>query len=56
VIILFLFAAQIYNNGIRNIDLNLIIRDLAAPCIVGFGLALAIPYVISKSIVPLFGK
>ena len=47
---------QIYNDGVRNINLNLIIRALAAPCIERLGLALAVPYVISQSIVPIFGK
>jgi hypothetical protein len=50
------FLLQIYNNGIRNINLNFIIRELAAPCIAWLGLALAMPYVMSQSIVPLFSK
>ncbi|CAG7827854.1 unnamed protein product [Allacma fusca] len=45
---------RIYNDGVRNINLNLIIRALAAPCIERLGLALAVPYVISQSIVPIF--
>ncbi|OXA63073.1 E3 ubiquitin-protein ligase MARCH6 [Folsomia candida] len=45
---------RIYNDGFRNMNLNIIIRDLAAPCIVWLGLALSIPYVISHSLVPIF--
>ncbi|ODN03068.1 E3 ubiquitin-protein ligase MARCH6 [Orchesella cincta] len=45
---------RIYNDGFRNINLNFIITELAAPCIVLLGLALAVPYVISQSLVPLF--
>lgn len=43
-----------YNDGIREIDLRFIITELAAPVICCFGLALAIPYVVAYSIVPLF--
>ena len=53
---LIVMLLQIYNDGVRNINLNLIIRALAAPCIERLGLALAVPYVISQSIVPIFGK
>lgn len=49
------YYLQIYNDGFRNMNLNIIIRDLAAPCIVWLGLALSIPYVISHSLVPIFG-
>lgn len=43
-----------YHDGLREIDLKFIIRELACPVITCFGLALAIPYVIAHSIVPLF--
>lgn len=43
-----------YRDGIRDIDLKFIIRELATPVITCFGLALAIPYVIAHSIMPLF--
>lgn len=43
-----------YRDGIRDIDLTFIIRDLAIPVITCFGLALAIPYVLAHSILPLF--
>uniref|UniRef100_A0A6M2DY04 RING-type E3 ubiquitin transferase n=1 Tax=Xenopsylla cheopis TaxID=163159 RepID=A0A6M2DY04_XENCH len=43
-----------YRDGIREIDIFFIIRDLAAPVITSFGLALAVPYVAAHSIAPLF--
>lgn len=43
-----------YRDGIRDIDLKFIIRELATPVITCFGLALAIPYVIAHSIMPIF--
>ncbi|XP_055687108.1 E3 ubiquitin-protein ligase MARCHF6 [Lutzomyia longipalpis] len=43
-----------YRDGLRDIDLKFIIRDLAAPVIMCFGLALAIPYVLAHSILPIF--
>lgn len=52
----FLRAAieRAYRDGIRDMHLAFIFRELAVPVIVCFGLALAIPYVIAYSIVPLF--
>lgn len=52
----FLRAAieRAYRDGIRDMQLGFIFRELAAPVIVSFGLALAIPYVIAYSIVPVF--
>ncbi|XP_014219610.1 E3 ubiquitin-protein ligase MARCH6 isoform X2 [Copidosoma floridanum] len=43
-----------YNDGIREMDLRFIVTELAAPVICCFGLALAIPYAMTYSIVPLF--
>ncbi|GAB0096883.1 E3 ubiquitin-protein ligase MARCH6 [Sergentomyia squamirostris] len=43
-----------YRDGLRDIDLKFIIRDLAAPVIMCFGLALAIPYILAHSILPIF--
>lgn len=51
-----LFCLQIYNDGFRNLNLNFILCELAAPCVACLGLALATPYVISQSIVPMFGE
>uniref|UniRef100_W8AV76 E3 ubiquitin-protein ligase MARCHF6 n=2 Tax=Ceratitis capitata TaxID=7213 RepID=W8AV76_CERCA len=45
-----------YGDGLRDIDLKFLIRELATPVITCFGLALAIPYVIAHSILPLFFK
>ncbi|XP_044736435.1 E3 ubiquitin-protein ligase MARCHF6 isoform X2 [Chrysoperla carnea] len=42
-----------YRDGLRDMDLIFITRELAAPVIICFGLALAVPYVIAHSIVPL---
>lgn len=43
-----------YHDGLREIDLKFIIRELACPVITCFGLALAVPYVIAHSIIPIF--
>lgn len=52
----FLRAAieRTYRDGIRDMQLGFIFKELAVPVIVCFGLSLAIPYVIAYSIVPLF--
>lgn len=52
----FLRAAieRAYRDGIRDMQLSFIFKELAVPVIVSFGLALAVPYVIAYSIVPLF--
>uniref|UniRef100_A0A3B4TAY7 E3 ubiquitin-protein ligase MARCHF6 n=1 Tax=Seriola dumerili TaxID=41447 RepID=A0A3B4TAY7_SERDU len=43
---------QVYANGIRNIDLQFIIRKLAAPVISVLLLSLCVPYVIAAGVVP----
>lgn len=50
----FLRAAieRAYRDGIRDMHLGFVFRELAVPVIVSFGLALAVPYVIAYSIVP----
>lgn len=45
---------QAYRDGLREMDLKFIIRELATPVISTFGLALAIPYAIAHSIMPIF--
>ncbi|XP_035919137.1 E3 ubiquitin-protein ligase MARCHF6-like [Anopheles stephensi] len=45
---------QAYRDGLRDINLNFIVRELGIPVITCFGLALAVPYVIAHSILPLF--
>ncbi|CAE1167569.1 MARCH6 [Acanthosepion pharaonis] len=46
---------QVYNDGFRNMNLRFILVKLCAPVIAALGMALAMPYVISKSIVPALG-
>ncbi|XP_022251567.1 E3 ubiquitin-protein ligase MARCH6-like [Limulus polyphemus] len=46
---------QVYHDGIRNISLKLIIMDLALPVIITLGSTLALPYLFSCSILPMFG-
>ncbi|XP_072306798.1 E3 ubiquitin-protein ligase MARCHF6-like [Eucyclogobius newberryi] len=46
---------QVYANGIRNIDLQFIIRKLAAPVIMVLLLSLSVPYVIAAGVVPAVG-
>lgn len=46
---------QVYANGIRNIDLQFIIRKLAAPVIAVLLLSLCVPYVIAAGVVPAVG-
>ncbi|XP_050073664.1 E3 ubiquitin-protein ligase MARCHF6 [Anopheles maculipalpis] len=45
---------QAYRDGLRDMNLNFIVRELGIPVITCFGLALAVPYVIAHSILPLF--
>ncbi|XP_074036205.1 E3 ubiquitin-protein ligase MARCHF6 isoform X2 [Leptinotarsa decemlineata] len=43
-----------YRDGIRDMNLTFIIKELAAPVIISFGLALSVPYIIAYSLVPIF--
>uniref|UniRef100_A0A182PDN4 E3 ubiquitin-protein ligase MARCHF6 n=1 Tax=Anopheles epiroticus TaxID=199890 RepID=A0A182PDN4_9DIPT len=45
---------QAYRDGLRDMNLNFIVRELGVPVITCFGLALAVPYVIAHSILPVF--
>lgn len=47
---------RVYRDGLRGIDLKFLISELATPVITFFGLALAIPYVLAHSILPIFFK
>lgn len=49
-------SPQVYANGIRNIDLQFIIRKLAAPVISVLLLSLCVPYVIATGVVPTVGE
>lgn len=42
-----------YRDGIRGMDLGFVLRELAAPVVAVFGLALAVPYATAYGIVPL---
>lgn len=46
---------QIYNNGLGNTNLKLIIFELAIPNIALIGSTLAVPYVAVNTLLPLFG-
>ncbi|KAB0793899.1 hypothetical protein PPYR_13519 [Photinus pyralis] len=45
---------RIYRDGIREMNLIFIIKEVAIPVITCFGLALAIPYALTYTVVPLF--
>ncbi|XP_064599110.1 E3 ubiquitin-protein ligase MARCHF6-like [Liolophura sinensis] len=46
---------QIYNDGLRNMNLRFILIKLCCPVIGVLGMALSVPYIIAKSIVPTLG-
>ncbi|GAB1599338.1 E3 ubiquitin-protein ligase MARCH6-like [Argonauta hians] len=46
---------QVYNDGFRNMNVRFILFKLCAPVIASLGMALAVPYVIGKTIVPALG-
>ncbi|CAG9773166.1 unnamed protein product [Ceutorhynchus assimilis] len=52
----FLRAAieRAYRDGIRDMNLTFIFKELAFPVIICFGFALAVPYVLAYSFVPIF--
>ncbi|EDW33168.1 GL24616 [Drosophila persimilis] len=43
-----------YTDGLRDFDLKFVMRDLAGPVVTTFGLALAIPYVMARMVLPVF--
>lgn len=45
---------RIYRDGIREMNLMFIIKEVAIPVVTCFGLALAIPYALTYTVVPLF--
>ncbi|XP_053677387.1 E3 ubiquitin-protein ligase MARCHF6 isoform X2 [Anopheles nili] len=45
---------QAYRDGLGHMNLSFIVRELGLPVITCFGLALAVPYVIAHSILPVF--
>lgn len=46
---------QVYNDGIRNMNLRFIITKLCAPVMGILGMSLSLPYVVAKSFVPFLG-
>ncbi|XP_060080284.1 E3 ubiquitin-protein ligase MARCHF6-like [Ylistrum balloti] len=46
---------QVYNDGIRNMNLRFILTKLCAPVIGILGMSLSLPYVVAKSFVPYLG-
>ena len=47
---------QVYAAGVKNIDLSLIINEIAAPAIMGLSLVAAVPYVLAELATIVFGK
>jgi len=47
---------QVYNDGLRNMNLKFILYKLCFPVIAVLGMSLSLPYVIARSVVPLLGK
>ncbi|XP_064467380.1 E3 ubiquitin-protein ligase MARCHF6-like isoform X2 [Ornithodoros turicata] len=46
---------EVYHDGLRNINLYLIVTELVLPVVEALGLSLTIPYIVSCSLVPVFG-
>ena len=47
---------QIYNDGLRNMNLKFILYKLCFPVIGVLGMSLSVPYVVARSVVPALGK
>ena len=47
---------QVYNDGLRNMNLLFILHKLAIPAVCLLGMVLAVPYTIARTIVPLLGQ
>ncbi|KAH8019966.1 hypothetical protein HPB51_023631 [Rhipicephalus microplus] len=45
-----------YQDGVRQLNLRLVVMDLVVPVVVVLGLALAVPYLLATSLVPAFGS
>lgn len=52
----YLLSFQVYNQGLRNLDLKFVMVELCLPVLVVLGLLLALPYIVAKSLLPLFGS
>ncbi|CAG0896411.1 unnamed protein product [Cyprideis torosa] len=44
---------EVYNDGVRNLDLGLVLFGIALPVLVNLGSWLAIPYILAHSVGPL---
>lgn len=47
---------QVYNDGLRNMNLYYILNKLCLPVVCVLGMMLALPYIIAKSFLPALGK
>ncbi|XP_037556386.1 E3 ubiquitin-protein ligase MARCHF6-like [Dermacentor silvarum] len=47
---------EMYQDGVRQLNLRLVVLDLVVPVVVVLGLALAVPYLLATSLVPAFGS
>ncbi|XP_022903950.2 E3 ubiquitin-protein ligase MARCHF6 [Onthophagus taurus] len=45
---------RVYRDGLREMQLKVVLKDLAGPVLVCFGLFLAVPYVLAYSLAPIF--
>lgn len=46
---------QVYNQGLRNMDLKFVMVELCLPVLVCLGLLLTLPYIVAKSVMPVIG-
>jgi len=44
---------QLYQDGIRNLNLSRVVRNLVIPCVSTLGLSLSLPYLVSHGLAPL---
>jgi len=44
---------QLYQDGIRNMNLGSVVKNLVVPCVTSLGIALAVPYLLSHGVIPL---
>ena len=51
-----LVSVQVYNDGLRNMNLLYILHKLAIPAVCLLGMVLAVPYAIARTIVPVLGQ
>jgi len=44
---------QLYQDGLRNLNLGRVVSNIVVPCVTGLGLALALPYLVAWGLAPL---